>query len=47
MLRVFKMQVGKDYKVISFQGESERVAGAAQRRRRRDRWFGAERAEGA
>jgi NitT/TauT family transport system substrate-binding protein len=25
MLRVFKMQVGKDYKVISFQGESERV----------------------
>ena len=25
MLRVFKMQAGKDYKVISFQGESERV----------------------
>ncbi len=25
MLRVFKMAVGKDYKVISFQGESERV----------------------
>jgi ABC-type nitrate/sulfonate/bicarbonate transport system substrate-binding protein len=25
MLRVFKMEVGKDYKVISFQGESERV----------------------
>src|SRR5229473_6528532 len=25
MLRVFKMQAGRDYKVISFQGESERV----------------------
>ncbi len=44
MLRVFKMEVGKDYKVISFQGESERVAGAAQRRRRRDPGLGAERA---
>ena len=26
MLRAFKMEVGKDYKVISFQGETERVA---------------------
>jgi ABC-type nitrate/sulfonate/bicarbonate transport system substrate-binding protein len=26
MLRAFKMQVGKDYKVISFQGEPERIA---------------------
>ena len=26
MLRAFKMQVGKDYKVISFQGETERIA---------------------
>jgi len=26
LLRVFKMQAGKDYKVISFQGESDRVA---------------------
>jgi ABC-type nitrate/sulfonate/bicarbonate transport system substrate-binding protein len=26
MLRAFKMAVGKDYKVISFQGEGERVA---------------------
>lgn len=26
MLRAFKMAVGKDYKVISFQGETERVA---------------------
>jgi NitT/TauT family transport system substrate-binding protein len=26
MLRAFKMEVGKDYKVISFQGEPERVA---------------------
>src|SRR5262245_33430104 len=26
MLRAFKMEVGKDYKVISFQGESDRVA---------------------
>ena len=26
MLRAFKMEVGKDYKVISFQGEGERVA---------------------
>ena len=26
MLRAFKMEVGKDYKVISFQGEAERVA---------------------
>jgi NitT/TauT family transport system substrate-binding protein len=26
MLRAFKMEVGKDYKVISFQGEPERIA---------------------
>ena len=26
MLRVFKMEAGKDYKVISFQGESDRIA---------------------
>ncbi len=26
MLRAFKMAVGKDYKVISFQGETERIA---------------------
>jgi ABC-type nitrate/sulfonate/bicarbonate transport system substrate-binding protein len=26
MLRAFKMEVGKDYKVISFQGETERIA---------------------
>jgi ABC-type nitrate/sulfonate/bicarbonate transport system substrate-binding protein len=26
MLRAFKMQVGKDYKVISFQGEADRIA---------------------
>jgi len=26
MQRVFKMEVGKDYKVISFQGETERIA---------------------
>ena len=26
MLRVFKMEVGKDYKVISFQGEADRIA---------------------
>ena len=26
LLRAFKMEVGKDYKVISFQGEPERIA---------------------
>ena len=26
MRRAFKMEVGKDYKVISFQGETERIA---------------------
>ena len=30
--RFFNMEVGKDYKVISFQGEPERIRGADQRR---------------
>ena len=47
MLRAFKMEVGKDYKVISFQGEPRAGRGAGQRRHRGGADFGAARAAGA
>ena len=44
MLRAFKMEVGKDYKVISFQGEPRAGRGAGQRRHRGRADLGAARA---